>query len=381
MLAPVKEVKRHNQHSQPWITTAILKSIHRKNRLYRNSLKQPKESPKYQQYIAYKRLLSKIIRSAKHIYYNNILREHQNNSKKTWNIINKIIRKTRNKSEITHILHNDSTFNTPTDIADQFNSFFSTVGVNQAQKITHHNASSATINNPFNNQRSIFLDPTNEYEIQKIITKLKNRSSSSQDYISTFHLKLLAPSLTVPLTILFNRCLSEGQFPRTLKLGKVIPIYKKDDKHQMTNYRPITLLPSLSKILEKLIAHRIMNFLTNTDAFDSNQYGFRPNHSTTDAITHLIGHIINENERNKFTLAVFLDFSKAFDTIKHDILLEKLHNSGIRGTANLLIQNYLKNRQQYCEIRNTPSDYSHITPLWRTPRLHSGATSLFDIHK
>jgi retron-type reverse transcriptase len=142
----------------------------------------------------------------------------------------------------------------------------------------------------------------------------------------------------------------------------VIPIHKKDDTRILNNYRPIALLPSLSKFLEKLIAKRILSFVTNTNVLNPHQYGFRPKHSTSDAIAQLFGHIIKQKEIKNSTLATFLDFSKAFDTIRHDTLHTKLHNLGIRGSARTLIESYIHNRHQYTEIHNTRSNTIKLPP-------------------
>lgn len=351
---PIKTTRHHTKPSQPWITQGIYKSIHKKERLYKKALHRPKEHPYYKSYLTYRATLNKIIRLAKNTHYYNILTENRDNIKKTWKTLNQIIRKTNNKHEIASIQHNNMTLTDPIDIASHFNHYFSSVGSEQAKQIPQ-NTSANHENSPLNPQ-TIFLTPTTENEISRIILNLKSKSSSSHDYITTKHLKQLLPIIKAPLTILFNRCLTEGYFPNSLKIGKVIPIHKKNDPRLMNNYRPITLLPSLSKILEKLIAKRIHEFLVDTNMIDQNQYGFRPKHSTIDAITHLLGHITNSKEQNKLTLATFLDFSKAFDTIKHDTLLKKLYRLGIRGTANRLIENYLTNRKQYCEINNTSSE-------------------------
>ena len=351
---PIKTICHNKKQSQPWMTRGIFKSIRKKDQLYKKSLPHPKEHSSHQKYINYRKLLQKIIRAAKNTHYYKLLAENQNNIKKTWNTINNLIRKTNNKTEITHILHNQTTFTEASEIANQFNTYFSTIGMHQAKLIPQQTQSSTHRNITINPQ-SIFLTPTTEQEIAQIVKQLKSKSSSANDCITTTHLKQLLPVIQTPLAIIFNRCLSEGHFPNTLKIGKVVPIHKKNESFLLNNYRPITLLPSLSKILEKLIARKLLSFLTQNEILDTNQYGFRPKRSTTDAITHLIADITNAIEQNKYTLATFLDFSKAFDTIKHDILLSKLHQYGIRGNAHALINSYLNNRQQHCEINNIQS--------------------------
>ena len=124
-------------------------------------------------------------------------------------------------------------------------------------------------------------------------------------------------------------------------------IYKCKDKNEMSNYRPISLLPSTSKILEKLVHKRLYSFCENNKILYDNQYGFRPKHSTIDEVSKFTADIVSSLESNMITYAVFLDLSKDFDTIDHDILLRKLHFYGVRSVALELFRNYLSGRSQY----------------------------------
>ena len=146
-------------------------------------------------------------------------------------------------------------------------------------------------------------------------------------------LKQIIYCIAPPLEYIFNLSLSNGIFPNVFKIAKVIPIHKKDDQTHVTNYRPILLLPSISKVLEKIMNKRLNSFLLVNNILNSSQFGFRNNFSTELAIIQLLDKIIDSLSRKEHIIAIFMDLSKAFDTIDHNILLYKIKNYGIRGIA------------------------------------------------
>ena len=144
--------------------------------------------------------------------------------------------------------------------------------------------------------------------------------------------------------------------PDQLKIAKVCPIYKSDDKAQFANYRPISVLPSFSKIFEKVMFNRLTNYLDSKQILFQQQFGFRQNHSTDLAVTDMYNKISNAIDLNKFAIGVFIDLSKAFDTLDYDILLKKLDHYGIRGTTLAWLKSYLTNRKQFVRVNEILSD-------------------------
>ncbi len=159
-------------------------------------------------------------------------------------------------------------------------------------------------------------------------------------------LKLFRHSLSPIFATLFNNCMYAGIFPDRLKIARVIPLYKSGDRSDITNYRPISLLPVFSKIFEKLIHSRVSSFLEKHNVIYNKQFGFRKRHSTIHALNTAVTQVVNSLNSKQAVLGIFLDFSKAFDTIKHDILMDKLEHYGIRGNIHTLFKNYLTNRKQ-----------------------------------
>ena len=221
----------------------------------------------------------------------------------------------------------------------EFTKYFSTIGSKLASKIDTptDKAIKSYIGKIDPNPNTLFLSPCTAEELCNTIKKLKNKSSSGFDCISNILLKKIAPEIITPMCTIFNNSLVSGIFPSSMKYAEVIPLYKGRIASLLTNYRPISLLITISKVLEKIMYCRVYNFLDKNEIFYQSQYGFRSNHSCEMAITELVGNILKGKNNNKHTIAVFIDLSKAFDTISHDILLSKLHKYGIRGVSNALV--------------------------------------------
>ena len=179
-------------------------------------------------------------------------------------------------------------------------------------------------------------------------------------------LNLLTDDISEHLSIIFNTSFATGIFPEKLKVAKVIPIHKKDSKLECSNYRPISLLSNIDKILEKLMHNRLMKFLTEQKILYLKQFGFRKNFSTAHPIINLIDSIENAFDQNKFACGVFIDLKKAFDTVDHEILLKKLWHYGIRGIANDWFESYLPNRMEYISINGILSDLLKVN--FRVPQ-------------
>ena len=164
-----------------------------------------------------------------------------------------------------------------------------------------------------------------------------------------------------PLVFIFNLSLSTGLVPDKLKIAKIATVFKKDDPHKFDNYRPISILPSISKLLEKCIYNRLYSFCLNNKILTDSQYGFRKNHSTAHALIELQDKILTAIHTNKFCIGIFMDLSKAFDVVDHKILLSKLEHYGVRGLPLSWFKSYLSNRSQYVVYNNSSSDFCSIT--------------------
>ena len=286
----------------------------------------------------------------------------KHDTKRTWNILNNILnRRDRPKLPTTFKIHG-SDYTDPLDIANQFNSYFSNIGLNLANKISPTSTSFQDyLNYAFSPKDSIFLAPTDCDEIITLCNKLKSGTSSGCDDIKPDVIKSVSGLIAAPLSHIFNLSLSSGSVPTKLKNAKVVPIFKKGDRHDMHNYRPISLLPALSKILERIIYKRLFCYLSQLNILQDSQFGFRPGLSSYMALLEAYNKIVSDMDDRKYSLGIFLDLSKAFDTLNHDILLSKLHHYGVRGIALEWFKSYLSDRSQFTVFNSQNSCISNLT--------------------
>jgi hypothetical protein len=198
-------------------------------------------------------------------------------------------------------------------------------------------------------------------EFITLIENLESKSSVDINGISNKLLKFLRFELAVPLIHLFNLSLNTGKFPKELKMSRTVPIFKTGDPTSCDNYRPISLLSSISKILEKSVACRLVNHLKYNNLLNQNQFGFQKGFSTIHHLLKLSNHVTNELNKKNYTVGIFLDLKKAFDVAPHNILLKKLEKLGIRGVALRWFTSYLEGRTQRVDIEGELSEIEEIT--------------------
>ena len=356
----VKKVVKHNSVEKPWLTKGILNACKKKNLLYKDFLKiRTKEADC--KYKTYKNKLIKIMRNSKRNYYSKILEDNKNNIINTWKVLNEIIKNRTGKPGYpSYFLNsNNITIDDFTMIAEEFNDYFVGIGPTLAEGIAKKDSTSEPIKDvPV--AESMVLSGTNEKEIIEIVKEFKGKKSTDCNGIDMSLVKNIIECVVKPLTHVCNQSLTTGVFPSEMKTAKIIPIYKAGDKHIFSNYRPISLLPQFSKILEKIFYKRLDDFITKQNILCDQQYGFRKNRTTTLALLDFVAEITTAIENKQYVVGVFLDLKKAFDTVNYEILLTKLESYGIRGMPLTWLTSYLTNRNQYVQIMDCKSKLEQV---------------------
>ena len=358
---------RKTKHKlNPWITMGIIKSIKYRDKMYRQLKLTDPSSSSYEDLKAnlksYNRILKRNIYLAKRQYYYDRFSECGNDMKKTWGTLKDILNLNKNKNTFPETICNgDKDESNRLEICEKFNTFFIN-NCRDLQKRVHSDEPSHFGEYLETRSNITFsFSSVNVKTVGEIIDELKPKQSSGLDHISVNLLKLIKDEIIGAITLLVNQTLATGIFPDDLKVAKVSPIYKKGDKNDINNYRPISILPAISKVFEKIIAKQLSNFFEENKLLTNCQYGFRSQHSTEYAVLEIVDRTLFAMDRNESPVHIYLDLSKAFDTIGHDILIEKLQHYGIKGAACNLIKNYLSNRMQCVSIDNVTSSLQNVT--------------------
>lgn len=302
-------------------------------------------------------------------YYKLLRKEYRREIVETRRNANiKHLQKATNKQKaIFELIHNEKKtskrINTTTTLtADEINDYLVNIGNNIVSKIS---GTKKPVKDFLNKQKTIgnsfFLFDATEDEILNIGKMIKAKNTKDIYEHNTIVIKKILPTIVSPLTQLINKCFNSGKFPECLKVAKVTPIPKKLDGNKAENYRPISILPAVSKILEMLLKNRIVAYFEKEKLFSGNQHGYRTGKSTITAMVDMVTHILESYDKNEEVQVVCCDLSKAFDCVDHEILLQKLEYYGIRGIPHQLLTSYLTNRTQILQFKDQSSKERAVT--------------------
>ena len=356
---PKKQVSanKRKQLNKPWITGGILKSIKIKQKMYKSHFLS-NNANKIEQYKTYSNKLNRIKNHSKKSYYCKHFEKCKSNLKATWKLIGTLIkRKTKGQTCPSRIVRNNKTYTSKSDIAEQFNQHFINVGPSLARIIEPNNDNPTQFIKPLTS--SFVMSNVTELEVCQLFSNLDDNKASIN--IPNKLIKIACNPLSRPFTYIYNKSIANGVVPDILKESQVTPIYKGGEVTDPGNYRPISILSPFSKVLERIIYNQMQSFLTKYNILFEHQFGFRKGHSTEQAILEITDNLKWAIDNKQITCGLFLDFSKAFDTVNHSILLAKLHAYGIRGMPLKWFENYLQNRLQYVKLGDFYSRKELIT--------------------
>ena len=342
--------------SKPWLTSAILNSIKTKAQYFKWSKLGLISNELNRQY---RNKLNSVIRIAKQRYFLHLFELNKNDIKQTWKVIKKLLSQSPRVKRIKNIMINGNIKDDSSDIVNGFSDYFAGIAKSLDSKIPRTNQS-PLVYVSINRMSSFFINSVSSREISQIILGLKNASGNTNE-IPVRLLKHVHSLLSVPVAKLVNKSFLSGVFPSALKVARVVPIFKSGDSQCVSNYRPISVLPLFSKIIERCMAQRLLAFIRKFNIITPDQFGFLKGKSTTDAFIKLTEYIYSCLNNKQHSRGIFIDLRKAFDTVNHEVLVKKLEMYGVRGLPLLWFNSYLRDRKQSVSINGHCSSEETIS--------------------
>ena len=336
--APIRRVKI-TRPSTPWMKDLQISALQRQRNHLRQNLKNDRDDVNtLKELKKVRNQLKTKIRSTKKNFLKNLLRSR--NSPETWKVINNVLHPKINKVDVN---------------PGEINKFFNTTSTRTTGK--QYEALNETHIDQFPDHADKFrLRHATFEEVSKSINLLRSDCSTGHDNIPTRYIKPVSDYLVSPLTHIINASIDSSTFPADWKFSRICPVPKVQNPTTLAEYRPISILPVLSKVFERIILEQLTEHIESRAVYLENQSGFRKSHSTITLLLKLKDDIKSAMQRGEVTLAVFADFSKAFDTVDYKILISHLSKIGFSNHLLKLISNYLSNRYQYVQIDDQSSE-------------------------
>ena len=342
IMCPIKFIKIRT-NSPPWITQDVIESINDRNHLYSKMQIKIDDGDMTQARRARNRT-NKLILNAKADYIKTTLGQHKDDPKKFWRILNSTLLKgDKDMSNVVFDIGNN-TYSSPDTTCEMMNSHFASVG-----RKLHAQFDTDNVDGRYESIYNVNVCDDDivfyENDIVKIVKDIDVHKGSGIDFLPTFILKDCFEKIPKQLTYLFNQSLKLAIFPQSWAIATITPIPKVGNKHLVNNWRPISIIPLIGKLMEKLCTNLLNNHLEYNNILCNEQYGFRPKRSTSLAIFNYVKNITDQINQKKIVGAIYLDFAKAFDSINHDLLICKLKDMGVNNILLNWIKNYLENRK------------------------------------
>lgn len=353
-------VSSRNRILKPWLSTGLLRCIRNRDRMHNNLKSSPDNMVLKVTYTRYRNFCNTLLKNLKIAYQTAELEKARGNPKALWGVIGEVTNTKRVNRVPVELLgsHDD-----PRVACGLVNDYFVGLGRDLASKISvpTHSPNYKFTTDGVRAGVSLSILPIDVAEVETIINGLRSDCATGWDGISLGVIRRSCGALLPPITHVINLCIASGTFPRVFKRAIVHPVYKGGCRDSVSNYRPISVLSALSKILERYLNKCLLNFLDKHNILRHNQYGFRPHISAEDAVADFVSDVTSKIDKRLKCYGIFLDLSKAFDTVSVPILLSRLESIGVRGVCLKLFADYLGGRTQSVKIGMCVGDEETIT--------------------
>lgn len=349
--APLKRTRVKKKKS-PWLTKDLVNLIRKRDLLKKNAII-TKDAKDWIEFKKARNLLNNELKIQKSKYYKETCNNYKNNPSKLWHTINEVCCRKPKSTFIRQLEIDDRQVTDSSLIADAFNNHFATIGSKLADTIGSCTDANLTYRDYLPISDCVFnFEPVSPNRVLKLILKLSNKKATGLDGISGKLIKLSAPYIVLPISKLFNCSLRTGIFPDEWKSARVTPVFKNGSRSDLNNYRPISILPMIAKVFEKIIYDQLYKYLSINNLLSNCQSGFRALHSTVTSLLNSTDNWRFNIDRGKINGVVFVDLKKAFDTVNHAILIDKMKRYGLNELAIKFLRSYLNNRSQCCSVNN-----------------------------
>jgi len=353
-LAPIETRYLKPKPVNNWLTKGLKTSIRNSDRMYRKVKIGKLDKTEH---LKYKLILDKTINLARNMKYQESITSAGSCSRKLWRIVNEVIDRKQTKEKSPNLLVKDGKeIQGHKEVANVFNQYFAAIGTKMANSIPHEPGFETYIK-VCRDARKLDLRTLGEDEVGSIMKGQMPKLSTGIDEINNKIIKTCWEELKKPMTIIVNKSIEQSIVPALHKQAKIVPLFKKGDKKETGNYRPVSLLPALSKILEKAICKQVMLFLNKHQLLCPNQFGFRTRNQTTHVVHSLLNTVAENATKNKCTIATFIDLSKAFDCLQYDKLFKKMEGLNFSEPTIKWFKSYLSERKQCVSLEGELSDW------------------------
>ena len=352
--------RRVSDRFSPWLNSDYFKMIKTRDKL---KIKAVRNGSKLlmQSYKQIRNKANNLNVRLKREYFSEKITQFQGDLKKTWKTINQVINKKSNTTFVASLNVDNRKILGSTEISSSMNEFFCTIGDKLSKKIPDKP-------NPLLSDEYFIDRPSTSFTFSSImidnltasLNKMKTSHASGNDGIASYFVKIALPIIKGSLCDLFNLSLFSGKFPDSWKIARVAPIFKSGQRDDRSNYRPISVLPFISRLFEKLLYKQFYDYLNTNKLIYQHQSGFRSLHSVVTCLMANTNDWYLNIDKGKYTGLIFIDLKKAFDTVDHDILLKKLEKYGVSGLEYDWFTSYLNNRKQFCKVNGVSSDIKNI---------------------